>query len=147
MFKITEEKLDVDALCKKVSSPAAGAISTFIGTTRNYTGTNKVNYLVYEAYQGMAISMMKKVAEEAREKFDIEKIAIHHRIGKVEIEEASVVIAVSSGHRKPAIQACHFAIDRLKEIVPIWKKEFMVDGKEEWIANCTNCTHDHTASS
>ena len=147
MLKVTEETLDINAICNLVSSPSAGAISTFIGTTRNYTGKNKVKYLVYEAYHSMAISMMKKLAAEVEAKYDIEKIAIHHRIGKVDIEEASVVIAVSSGHRKPAIQACHYAIDRLKEIVPIWKKEFMEDGKEEWIANCTNCTHDHTAAS
>lgn len=135
MFEITEEKIIVDDILKEVSSPNAGAISTFIGVTRNYTLDNSVVYLFYEAYHEMAISMMEKIGQEVKEKYEIEKIAIAHRIGKVVVEEASVVIAVSAGHRGPAIEACHYAIDRLKEIVPIWKKEFMTDGNREWIAN------------
>jgi molybdopterin synthase catalytic subunit len=94
-----------------------------------------VDFLVYEAYHSMSLEMMAKIAEEAKQQFAIEKLAITHRIGKVAVEEASVVIAVSAGHREAAIKACHFAIDRLKELVPIWKKEFMVDGDQEWIAN------------
>ena len=135
MFEIISEKIDIESLVSKVSSPEAGAISTFIGVTRNYTGSRKVVYLFYEAYYSMSMEMMEKIAEEAKQQFNIEKVAITHRIGKVAIEEVSVVIAVSAGHRDAAIKACHFAIDRLKEIVPIWKKEFMVDGDQEWIAN------------
>lgn len=135
MFEITENEIDTNAIISKVSVPQAGAISTFVGVTRNYTGDQQVEYLFYEAYDSMALAMMEKISEEAKQKYDIEKIAITHRIGKVAVEEASVVIAVSAGHRRAAIEACHFAIDRLKEIVPIWKKEFMVDGKTEWIAN------------
>ncbi len=135
MFEIVNDPISVEAILKKVSTSKAGAISTFVGVTRNYTGTNKVDYLVYEAYHSMSMAMMEQIGEETREKFDIEKIAITHRIGKVVLEEASVVIAVSAGHRAAAINACHFAIDRLKELVPIWKKEFMSDGRQEWIAN------------
>ncbi|MCG8336550.1 MAG: molybdenum cofactor biosynthesis protein MoaE [Proteobacteria bacterium] len=135
LFEITEDVLDVNAIVAKVSVPQAGAISTFIGVTRNYTEDKKVDYLVYEAYYSMSLELMNQIASEAKRQFDIEKVAISHRIGKVAIEEASVVIAVSAGHRKAAINACHFAIDRLKEIVPIWKKEFMLNGEQEWIAN------------
>ncbi len=135
MFEITEKPIDLDSIVAKVSAPQAGAISTFIGVTRNYTGSKQVEYLFYEAYHSMSLELMEKISLEARQQFDIEKVAITHRIGKVAIEEVSVVIAVSAGHREAAIKACHFAIDRLKEIVPIWKKEYMVNGEQEWIAN------------
>ena len=135
MFEIINHAIDFEAILKKVSTPKAGAISTFVGVTRDYTGERQVKFLVYEAYHSMSIKMMEKIGQEAQEKFDIEKIAITHRIGRVELEEASVVIAVSAGHRAAAINACHYAIDRLKEIVPIWKKEHMTNGETEWIAN------------
>lgn len=135
MFEITEQKIELIDLIRSVSSPKAGAISTFIGVTRNYTLDKNVTFLFYEAYHSMAVAMMEKIGAQVKEKFDVEKVAIVHRIGRVDVEEASVVIAVSAGHRGPAIEACHYAIDTLKEIVPIWKKEFMTDGKEEWIAN------------
>ena len=134
-YEITEQPIDQNAVVQKVSSPKAGAISTFIGVTRNYTLKKQVTYLFYEAYQEMAVAMMEKIGRQIKEKFDIEKIAIVHRIGRVDVEEISVLIAISAGHRGPAIEACHYAIDTLKEIVPIWKKEFMIDGEEEWIAN------------
>lgn len=135
MFEIVDKKIDIEAIVAKVSSPQAGAISTFIGVTRNHTGARQVQYLVYEAYHSMSLEMMARIADDAKRQFNIEKLAITHRIGKVAVEEASVVIAVSAGHREAAIKACHFAIDKLKELVPIWKKEFMVDGEQEWIAN------------
>ena len=135
MFEIAESEIDINSVVAKVSSPGAGAISTFIGVSRNFTGGMQVNYLFYEAYHSMAVRLMEKIAEKTREKFKIEKIAMTHRVGKVEIEEISVVIAVSAGHREAAIRACHYAIDTLKEIVPIWKKEFMTDGQQKWMAN------------
>lgn len=135
LFEITDKTISTEALVEKVASPKAGAISTFIGVTRNYTGDRKVSYLFYESYDSMALSMMEKIAGEVKAKFDVEEVAMTHRIGRVEIKEASVVIAVSAGHREAAIKACHYAIDRLKEIVPIWKKEFMENGEQEWIAN------------
>jgi molybdopterin synthase catalytic subunit len=135
MFEIVNEEINTDAVIQSVASPEAGAISTFIGVTRNFTGTLDVDYLDYEAYHEMAIKMMQKIGVMASEKFDIKKISIVHRIGKVKIKEASVVIAVSASHRKSAIEACHYAIDTLKDIVPIWKKEFLASGEKKWIAN------------
>jgi len=135
MFEIVDEKINTDAVIESVATPEAGAISTFIGVTRNFTGDLDVDYLDYEAYHGMAISMMQKIGTMALEKYDIKKISMVHRIGKVKIKEASVVIAVSASHRGPAIEACHYAIDTLKELVPIWKKEFLTGGEQKWIAN------------
>jgi len=135
MFEIVDQQIDLDSIVAKVSSPKAGAITTFIGVTRNYTDDRQVNYLFYEAYHSMALQQLAQIGEEVHKKYKIEKIAITHRIGRVNIEEASVIIAVSSGHRAESIEACHFAIDTLKEIVPIWKKEFMEEGDPEWIAN------------
>lgn len=135
MFEIVDQKIDTDAVIESVSTPEAGAISTFIGVTRNFTGDLDVDYLDYEAYYEMAIKMMQKIGAMALERYDIKKVSIVHRIGKVKIKEASVVIAVSSSHRRPAIEACHYAIDTLKELVPIWKKEFLVNGDKKWIAN------------
>jgi molybdopterin synthase catalytic subunit len=135
MFEIVKEEINTDVVIESVASPDAGAISTFIGVTRNFTGNLDVDYLDYEAYHDMAIKMMQKIGVMTTEKYDIKKISIVHRIGKVKIKEASVVIAVSASHRKAAIEACHYAIDTLKDIVPIWKKEFLASGEKKWIAN------------
>ncbi len=135
MFEIVDHEIDVALMTSQVTVPEAGAIATFIGLTRNFTGDMKVELLQYEAYHSMAIKKMEQIGREASEKFDIRKIAITHRIGSVRVEEASVVIAVSASHRKPAFQACEYAIDTLKEIVPIWKKELMTNGEQIWIAN------------
>lgn len=135
MFEIVDCEIEIDKVIAKVSSPEAGAIASFIGVTRNFTGDMKVTCLQYEAYPSMAISMMKKIGAMSKSSYDIKKIAITHRIGDVSVGEASVVIAVSASHRKPAFQACEYAIDTLKEIVPIWKKELMIDGTQKWIAN------------
>ncbi len=135
MYEITDKKIDVESVVAKVSSPKAGAITTFIGVTRNNTREQQVIYLFYEAYHSMALRLMEKIGEQAKNTFEIQKIAITHRTGRVDVGEASVVIAVSAGHRQAAFNACQFGIDTLKEIVPIWKKEFMVNGDEEWIAN------------
>lgn len=135
MFEIVDHEIDVALVNAKVTAPEAGAIVTFIGLTRNFTGEMKVEMLSYEAYESMAIKMMEQIGREAQEKFDIRNIAITHRIGDVKVEEASVVIAVSASHRKAAFQACEYAIDTLKELVPIWKKEIMTNGEQKWIAN------------
>jgi len=122
-------------MVSKVSSPKAGGIATFIGVTRNFTGDQKVDYLFYEAYHKMALIQMEKIGQMIKDKYPVLKVAITHRLGRVDIEEASVIIAVSASHRASAIEACHYAIDILKDLVPIWKKEFMLDGSEKWIAN------------
>ena len=134
MFEIHESTLDVQQVTAAVAHPAAGAIATFIGTTRDHNDGRNVTSLEYEAYPAMAVAEMRKIGDTAREKWPIHAIAIAHRIGVVPIGEASVVIAVSSAHRVAAFEACHFAIDRLKEVVPIWKKEHF-DGGELWIGS------------
>ena len=129
---IGRNRIDVAALEREVADPAAGAIVSFTGTTRRDNAGRVVLRLEYEAYEPMALSEMRKLAVEAGVRWKITRIAIAHRIGVVEIGETSVAIAVSAPHRAEAFEACRFAIDRLKEIVPIWKKEHF-DGGEVWI--------------
>lgn len=132
MFRIVTEPIDLDQLIRAVADPAAGAIATFLGVTRDHNEGRNVTGLEYEAYPEMALREIERIAAAARERWDIRAIAIVHRIGKVPIGEASVAIAVSASHRRAAFEACHFAIDRLKEVVPIWKKESF-EGGEVWI--------------
>jgi molybdopterin synthase catalytic subunit len=136
MFEIVSQPIDLAPLLAAVSDATAGAIVTFLGTTRNHNDGRQVTQLEYEAYPEMAIAELRKIGETARERWPIHAIAIVHRIGVVPIGEASVAIAVSSSHRVAAFKACHFAIDRLKEVVPIWKKEHF-DGGEVWIGSQT----------
>jgi molybdopterin synthase catalytic subunit/molybdopterin converting factor small subunit len=131
-FLLSEEALDLDAVVAEVRSDEAGAIATFIGTTRVQSRGRTVQHLDYEAYQGMAEQVMAEIAEELKARYDLCEIAIHHRTGRVEIGEPSVVIAVSAPHRADALSACKDAIDTLKERVPLWKKE-AYEGGEEWI--------------
>jgi molybdopterin synthase catalytic subunit len=136
MFEIVETAIDVAAVTAAAADPATGATVTFIGTTRDHNEGRTVTQLEYEAYPEMALAEMRKIGEAARQRWPIARLAIVHRIGPVPIGEASVVIAVSSAHRVAAFEACHFAIDRLKEVVPIWKKEHF-QGGEVWIGSQT----------
>jgi molybdopterin synthase catalytic subunit len=132
MFEIVDTPIELARLIAAVGRSEAGAIATFIGTTRDHNSGRQVTRLEYEAYPEMAIREMQRIGDEARARFAIEAIAMAHRIGVIEIGEASVAIAVSAAHRDAAFSACRFAIDRLKEIVPIWKKEHYRGG-EVWI--------------
>jgi molybdopterin synthase catalytic subunit len=132
MFKIVKEPINTDGLISAVDNPGAGAICTFLGVVRDNNLGREVNYLEYEAYPEMAVPAMQRIADEIRERWDVIEVAMVHRVGRLAIGEASVGIAVSSPHRAEAFEACHYAIDRLKETVPIWKKEAWADG-EEWI--------------
>ncbi len=134
MFEIHREPIDVAKVVAAVAHPAAGAVTTFLGTTRDNNEGRQVTLLEYEAYPEMAIAEMRRIGDTARQRWPIQEIAIAHRVGIVPIGEASVVIAVSSAHRAAAFEACRFAIDRLKEVVPIWKKEHF-DGGEVWIGS------------
>ncbi len=136
MFKIVREPIRIEQLIEAVEDPGAGAICTFLGVVRGNNLGREVDYLEYEAYPKMAVPAMQRIADEIRERWDIIKIAMVHRVGRLEIGDASVGIAISSPHRAEAFQACHYAIDRLKESVPIWKKEVWADG-EEWIEGTT----------
>ena len=129
MFEIVSEPIDAAAVTAAVADPATGATVTFIGTTRDHNDGRQVTTLEYEAYPAMALAEMRKIAEAARQRWQISGMAIVHRIGVVPIGEASVVIAASAAHRVAAFEACHFAIDRLKEVVPIWKKEHFQGGE------------------
>lgn len=144
-IRIVHDRVDIAALERAVADPGAGAICTFIGTTRENNAGRKVIRLEYEAYEPMALSEMRKLAEEAGRRWSIVRIAITHRVGLVDIGETSVAIAVSAAHRGEAFEACRFAIDRLKEIVPIWKKEHF-EGGEIWVGCQTSHPppHPHT---
>lgn len=144
MHEIVASPIELDDLLAKVASPRAGAIATFLGVVRDNSLGRKVRYLLYEAYPPMALKEMEAIEREARAKWQIEKIAITHRIGRLEVGEASVAIAVSSPHRREGIEACHFAIDRLKQTVPVWKKEYW-EGGEVWIENKDGSTITRTS--
>jgi molybdopterin synthase catalytic subunit/molybdopterin converting factor small subunit len=131
-FRLTEERIDLDAVVAEVADERAGAIATFLGTTRIESRGRTVLHLDYEAYAGMAEQVMAEIADALRARYDLCGIAITHRVGRVGIGETSVAIAVSARHRHDALAACRDAIDTLKERVPLWKKE-IYEGGEEWI--------------
>ena len=131
-FTVEPGPLDLDAVVAQVSRPDAGAIATFIGTTREHSRGRVVTGLEYDAYPEMAEAEMARIAQALRERHDILDVAMAHRVGPVPIGEASVVIAVSAAHRGPALEACREAIDTLKQTVPVWKKEIF-EGGEQWI--------------
>ncbi len=132
MYRIETGVIDTAAVVAAVADPVAGAVVTFVGTTRDHNEGRRVLRLEYEAYEEMAVAEMAKLGEAAAKRWPIAKVAIVHRVGVVPIGEASVVIAVSSEHREVGFTACRFLIDKLKELVPIWKKEFF-EGGELWI--------------
>ena len=131
-FRIAEGPLDLDVVIAEVADERAGAVATFLGTVRVESRGRTVVYLEYEAYAEMAEDVMAQIAGQLRERYELCQVAIHHRVGRVEIGEASVAIAVSAPHRQDALAACKDAIDTLKETVPLWKKE-VYEGGEEWI--------------
>jgi molybdopterin synthase catalytic subunit/molybdopterin converting factor small subunit len=131
-FRLTDEPLDVDAAVREVASDDAGAVATFVGTTRARSRGRDVVRLEYEAYEGMAEAEMERLAADLARRYELIAVAIHHRVGVVEVGEQSVVIAISAPHRAAALDACRDAIDTLKLSVPLWKKEIYVGG-EEWI--------------
>ena len=134
MIEIVNEPLDAEAITAKVKNDSNGAVVTFLGATRDFTGARKVLHLEYEAYRPMADEKLAEVASDLRERWSIEDVAIVHRIGRLEIGEVSLVVAVASPHRKEAFAACQYSVDRIKQIVPIWKKEFF-EGGEVWVGS------------
>ncbi|WHY99769.1 molybdenum cofactor biosynthesis protein MoaE [Peribacillus simplex] len=128
LFKLLSDPISVEEVTKQVSRREAGAITTFIGTVREFTKGKRTLSLEYQAYESMAVKMLSQIGDEIKEKWPDTRVAITHRVGKLEITEIAVVIAVSSPHRKTAYMANEYAIERIKQIVPIWKKEFWEDG-------------------
>ena len=131
-FLVTDYPIGTDEIREIVARPEAGAIVTFEGVVRDHTGDHEVEYLEYECYGEMALEKLEEVAEEAHRKWETVQAAIHHRYGHLEVGETAVAIAVSSPHRDAAFEACRFVIDRLKEVVPIWKKEVGPEG-DSWV--------------
>jgi len=131
-FRVTDEPLLLEAVAAEVADERAGGLATFTGTVRRQSRGREVTRLEYEAYAEMAEDVMTQLARDLEAKYDLCAVAIHHRVGTLDIGEASVVIAISAPHRQDALAACKDAIDRLKETVPLWKKE-VYEGGEEWI--------------
>jgi len=131
-FELTLEPIDVGAVARRVVLPECGATVTLDGYARKWTKDRETDYLVYEAYEPMALSEMQKLGSEAHKRFEIAHVGIVHRTGRLEIGETSVVIAVSAPHRRAAFEACEWLIKELKRTVPIWKKEVFQDG-EVWL--------------
>lgn len=134
LFNIVEHPIVVDEVINKVVDRNAGAITTFIGTVREMTGTKRTVYLKYEAYVPMAEKQLASIGEDIATQWPGAKAAITHRIGELQISDIAVAIAVSTPHRAEAFAACRYAIERIKEIVPIWKKEHWSDG-EKWVGD------------
>jgi len=127
-FQITREPIPTADLARHLKAPEDGAVVVFEGIVRGQAHGRKTLYLEYEAYEPLAIRRMEEIGCEAKEKFAIDRIGMIHRLGRLEIGETSVAIIVTAAHRSAAFEACHYAIDRLKEIVPVWKKEYFQDG-------------------
>ena len=132
MIEVTDKPLDAEAITSRVRKDTNGAVVTFLGTTRNKTDDRKVLHLEYEAYQPMAQKVFEEIINEIGAKWVIEDVSIVHRIGRLEVGDASLVVAVGSPHRAEAFLACQYVVDRIKQSVPIWKKEFF-EGGEVWI--------------
>lgn len=135
-FELTTQPIDITGVARRVVPPECGATVTLDGYVRKFTKGRETLYLVYEAYESMAIKEMQKLVEQTKRDFEVSNIGMVHRTGKLEIGETSVVIAVAAPHRKAAFAACEWLIRELKRTVPIWKKEVYADG-EEWIEGAT----------
>ena len=131
--QISDQPLAANQVMEMVTSPACGAIDIFVGTVRNQTKGKAVIRLEFEAYEAMAVKEMEKIREEVMRKWPAEHVAMHHRVGVLHPEDIAVIIAVATPHRAASFEACQYAIDTLKETVPIWKKEIFEDG-EVWVA-------------
>jgi molybdopterin synthase catalytic subunit len=133
MIRLTHEPIAYDALTEQVRRPGCGAVVTFLGTVRDLTGGRETVALDYEAYPAMAEKKMAEIEADTRARWPVGEIAMVHRLGQLTVGEVSVAVAVSCPHRGDAFDACRHAIDRLKELVPIWKKENWADGSTEWV--------------
>ncbi|WP_312473179.1 molybdenum cofactor biosynthesis protein MoaE [Neobacillus sp.] len=133
-YEISKEPINIQAVIDKVVQREAGAITTFIGTVRELTHGKKTLFLIYEAYEAMAVKKLEQIGAEIEQRWEGSCVAITHRVGRLDITDVAVVIAVSTPHRADAYEANRYAIERIKEIVPIWKKEHWEDG-ESWMGN------------
>lgn len=134
-FRVTTEPLDPAPLVRLVQTPSDGAVITFTGVVRDNFAGRPSSRLTYEAYTGLAERALQQVAEEARGRWEIGAVAVHHRIGNLEIGETAVIVVVAAPHRQAAFAAAAYVMDRIKEIVPVWKREHWADGSEEWVGD------------
>ena len=132
MILLTDKALEPELVTEAVRAPTNGGVVTFLGVTRDNTGGRSTRYLEYEAYEPMAEAKLAEIAAEIREEWPVEDVAIAHRLGRLEIGDVSLIVAVGSPHREAAFRACAQVVDRIKQTVPIWKKEHFVDG-EVWV--------------
>jgi molybdopterin synthase catalytic subunit len=141
---ITSSRLDLAALVRIVEAPGVGAVTTFLGLVRDHNQGRRVLHLVYEAYEPLAERALRRIVEESTERWPAVVLAVHHRIGTLAVGEASVAIAAASPHRADAFAACRYAIERVKQIVPIWKHEYF-EGGDVWIEGATADPDDAAA--
>lgn len=141
---ITERVLDVAGVVQAIAGPGDGAVTTFVGLVRDHNQGRRVTHLVYEAYEPLALKALDRIVAEAGELWPSARLAIHHRTGRLEIGEASVAIAAASAHRADAFAASRYAIERVKQIVPIWKHEFF-EGGDAWVEGATADPDDQAA--
>ncbi len=144
MILLSDQPLELSALVDAVAHPEHGGIATFLGTTRREAGEREVEALDYEAYEELALAEMTAVAAEAEARFGA-RVAVAHRVGRVEVGRPSVAVAASAGHRPEAFAACRYVIDELKQRVPIWKRAVFADGGAAWIDGCAARGHAHAA--
>lgn len=144
LTKVTNARLDITELIALVAAANTGGVTTFLGLVRDHNQGRRVLHLVYEAYEPLAERGLERIAQEARDRWPSVTLAIHHRVGRLEIGEASVAIAASSPHRADAFAACRYAIERVKQIVPIWKHEYF-EGGDVWIEGATADPDDEAA--
>lgn len=133
MIRLTSDPIDYHALTEAVRRPGCGGVVLFLGTVRDLTGDQVTVALDYEAYGPMAERKLAEVEAETRARWPVGEVALVHRLGHLDVGEVSVAVAVSCPHRAEAFEACRYAIDRLKQVVPVWKKETRADGRTEWV--------------
>ena len=141
---MTSEPLDADALMALVGAEGDGAVVTFAGLVRDHNQGRRVQFLEYEAYEPLAVRALQRIVDEARDLWPGARVAVHHRLGRLEIGQASIVIAAASAHRADAFAACRYTIERVKQIVPIWKREYF-DGGDVWLEGATADPDDEAA--
>ncbi len=144
LVAVTPEALDPNRLCQGVAADRDGAVVLFVGVVRNHNAGRRVLYLEYEAYAPLAVKVFARIADEARQRWPGCQLAIHHRVGRLAIGDASVAIAAASAHRADAFAACRYAIERVKQIAPVWKHEFF-EGGDVWIEGATADPDDMAA--
>jgi molybdopterin synthase catalytic subunit len=146
LVAVTSEPLDLQALTAAVSASATadGAVTTFVGLVRDHNQGRRVSYLEYEAYEPLAVKALERILDEAREAWPGARLGVHHRIGRLELSEASIIIVAASAHRGEAFASCRYTIERVKQIVPIWKHEHF-EGGDVWLEGATADPDDETA--